>query len=310
MWIEPTSYSAAKLGATDSCARRNAPTPMGTEMIVRAVSVMRLLLLVCLKGLKSTDGNPATNRRWNRRHESGLSGRLLLLYPEEKKHAYINHTGDGRNHSRDRGIRANGADQNRRQRQGQSAHQRQGHDPVCLRQGFWRQVSLQWPMRRQLAALDGCGRRDANGRLQRHHARRWQQAVGLQRPPALYLERRQEAGRHHRRWFRQRRLAHCSTVTEKTGFGLSCGFGRSGSNVRFGSGTDVALMSALSLKAAQAAKLRAMGLTRCQASRRVLTCATGGTGGGRQEERENTGCSRHQYLTACCSLRNGSEGRK
>ena len=33
-----------------------------------------------------------------------------------------------------------------------------------------------------------------------------------QRPPALYLERRQEAGRHHRRWIRQRRLAHCSTV--------------------------------------------------------------------------------------------------
>src|SRR5262249_23025454 len=54
MWIEPTSYSAAKLGTTDSCARRNAPTPMGTEMIVRAVSVMRLLLLVCLKGCPPT----------------------------------------------------------------------------------------------------------------------------------------------------------------------------------------------------------------------------------------------------------------
>src|SRR6516162_5790417 len=84
MWIEPTSYSAAKLVTTDSCARRNATTPMGTEMIVRVVSVMRLLLLVRLKGLRSSDGDPATNRRWNRRHESGLSGRLLLLYPEEK----------------------------------------------------------------------------------------------------------------------------------------------------------------------------------------------------------------------------------
>jgi hypothetical protein len=34
------------------------------------------------------------------------------------------------------------------------------------------------------------------------------------------------------------------------------------------------------------------------------------TSGPRQCQRENTGCSEHQYLTACCSLRNGSEGRK
>jgi predicted lipoprotein with Yx(FWY)xxD motif len=160
----------------------------------------------------STDADPATNRRCNRRHRSGLSGRLLLLYPEEKNMRILfalatavttvatvafaqmapTKTGDsakGKVLTNDKGMTLYIFDKDS---SGKSAC-----NGPCA--GNWPPLT---------AAADAM----QMGRLPRHHARRWQQAVGLQRPPALYLERRQEAGRHHRRWFRQRRLAHCSTV--------------------------------------------------------------------------------------------------
>src|SRR3974377_657142 len=149
MWVEPTSYSAAKLGATDSCARKNATTPTGTEMIVRAVSVMRLLLLVWLEGLRSPtvtqqqiggiDGTSrgylggccyCTLRRKNMRILITLATAVTTVATVAFAQMAPTKTGDSA--------------------KGKVLTNDKGMTLICLRQGFWRQVGLQWPMRRQL----------------------------------------------------------------------------------------------------------------------------------------------------------------
>ena len=65
---------------------------------------------------------------------------------EEEKHANVIHHGSHRrNNACDGCLCTDGPDQNRLERQRQSIHQRQGHDALSIRQGFRRQVGLQWP---------------------------------------------------------------------------------------------------------------------------------------------------------------------